>query len=220
MTSAKRLSIILLFAVAFGCGGSGKPQPSTAPVPDSHPLAGLAAVGAIVTPTYALRVAPGLDWTARLEPSRETLRAMDGAIAAAIASRGLRTGWLFPADLALTYKRNPSYASDPYALASETLRSPSFIAGSRLTEPLASQLRTMIALHENARFVLMPIELRFERADSATNTARATLKLATIDPRFSEARWVGEIRSDTASADPHALMASLARGVADLIVSR
>lgn len=144
---------------------------------------------------------------------------MDGEIAAAIASRGLKTGWLFPADLALTYKRNPTYASDPYALAAEPLRAPSFSAGTRLTEPLASQLRTMIALHENARIVLLPIELRFERVDT-TNTARATLKLVTVDPRFSEARWVGEVKSDTTSADPHVLMAALARGVADLIVSR
>ena len=144
---------------------------------------------------------------------------MDEEIAAAIANRGLRTGWVLPADLALSYKHNPTYASDPYALAEEPLRSPNFVAGSRLTDPLASQLRTMIALHENARLVLLPIELRFDRADSS-NTARATLRLATVDPRFSEARWVGEIRSDTTSADPHVLMAAVARQLADLIVSR
>jgi hypothetical protein len=144
---------------------------------------------------------------------------MDDDIAAGIANRGLKTGWVFPADLALSYKRNPTYASDPYALAEEPLRAASFIAGARLTEPLASQLRTMIALHENARLVLMPIELRFERVDSA-NTARATLKLAMVDPRFSEARWVGEIRSDTTSADPRVLMAALAKEIADLIASR
>jgi len=144
---------------------------------------------------------------------------MDDDIAAAIANRGLKTGWVMPADLATSYKRNPTYASDPYALAEEPLRSSSFIAGSRLTEPLASQLRTMIALHENARVVLMPIELRFDSAESST-IARAALRLALIDPRFSEARWVGEVKSDTTSADPRVLTAALARGVADLIVSR
>lgn len=219
MSSAARFSIVVLCTIAFACGGSGGPPPSTAPTPDSHPLAPLAASGAIVTPTFALRTAPELEWSARLGPSRETLRVMDDDIAAAIANRGLKTGWVFPADLALSYKRNPTYASDPYALAEEPLRAASFIAGARLAEPLASQLRTMIALHENARLVLMPIELRFERVDS-TKTARAALKLATVDPRFSEAQWVGEIRSDTASADPHVLMAALAREVVDLIAGR
>jgi hypothetical protein len=188
-------------------------------VPESHPLAGLAAGGAIVTPTYVVRAAPESYWSGRLGPSRETLRAMDDDIAAAIANRGLKAGWIFPADLAVSYKRNPTYATDPYALAEEPLRSPAFVAGSRLPDPLATQLRTMIALHENARFVLLPIELRFEHVDT-TNTSRATLTLATVDPRFSEVRWVGLIKTDTSSTDPQVLMAALARHFADLIASR
>src|SRR6476646_10024048 len=46
-------------------------NPSTKPVPDVHPLAALAATGAIITPTYALKAAPELDWTARLGPTRD-----------------------------------------------------------------------------------------------------------------------------------------------------
>ena len=219
MLLAARFSLLVLCAAAAACGGSGGGRPSTASVPESHPLAGLAAGGAIVTPTYVVRTMPESYWSGRLGPSRETLRAMDDAIAAAIANRGLKAGWIFPADLAFSYKRNPTYATDPYALAEEPLRSPSFVSGSRLPDPLATQLRTMIALHENARFVLLPIELRFEHVDS-TNTGRATLSLTTVDPRFSEVRWVGQIKSDTSSADPHVLMAALARQFADLIVSR
>ena len=113
-----------------------------------------------------------------------------------------------PADLAATFRRNPTYASDPYALAEEPLRSSSFAAGKRLAEPLASQLRTMIALHENASLVLVPIELRFESANAPT--ARASLRLALIDPRFSEARWVGEVDERYANADPRVLTAALA----------
>jgi len=188
-------------------------------VPDARPLAALAATGAIVTPTYAVRVAPELNWSSRLGPSREILRAMDDDIASTLTARGLKSGWVFATDLAVSFKRNPTYASDPYALAEEPLRESSFTAGSRLTEPLASQLRTMIALHENARVVLAPIELRFDRSDNP-NAARGALRLALIDPRFSEARWVGEVRSDTTSADPRVLTASLARAVAALIVSR
>ena len=80
----------------------------------------------------------------------------------------------------------------------------------------------MIALHENARAVLLPVELRFERADatSSTGSARATLRLVLVDPRFSETRWVGTVTSDTTSPDARVLTRALARGVADLIVSR
>jgi hypothetical protein len=137
-----------------------------------------------------------------------------------LAARGLKSGWVMPGDLATSYRRNPTYATDPYALAEEPLRAPSFAVGTRLTEPLASQLRTMIALHENARVVVAPIEVRLERADSTSGAARATLRLAVIDPRFSEARWVGTVRSDTTSTDPRVLAAALARHMADLITSR
>lgn len=215
------LSVSLSLA---GCGGgTAAATPATAPAPQRQPLAALAATGAIVAPTSIIHFAPELSWSAQQTGARETLRALDDDIAAAIAERGLKTNWVMPADLALSYKRNPTYAADPYALAEESLRSAAFIVGSRLQEPLASQLRTMIALHENARAVLLPIELRFERAD-ATSTgsaaARATLRLALVDPRFSEARWVGTVNSDTTSADPRVLTRALARGVADLIVSR
>jgi hypothetical protein len=166
-------------------------------------------------------VAPQLSWSEQAIP-RELARALDYDIAAALAERGLKTNWVLPADLAASYKRNPTYATDPYALAEESLRSSALIAGARLQEPLASQLRTMIALHENARAVLLPVELRFERPDPAWDprTARATLRLVLVDPRFSETRWVGTVTSDTTSPDARVLTRALARGVADLIVSR
>lgn len=218
-------SFVLSLALSLaGCGGGGTSaeKPTTAPAPQRRPLAGLAATGAIVAPTSMLHVAPELNWSAQQGGSRELLRALDDDIAAALADRGLKTNWVMPADLALSFKRNPTYATDPYALAEEPLRSSAFAVGSRLQEPLASQLRTMIALHENARAVLLPVELRFERADatSSANTARATLRLTLVDPRFSEAQWVGTVTSDTTSADARVLTRSLARGVAELIVSR
>jgi hypothetical protein len=212
-------SLIPTLALLAACGGGPASPPTTKPKPEQHPLASLQSTGAIVTPTYALRVAPELDWDARIGPTREFLRVMDDSIGAALSARGLRNGWIMPPELATSYRRNPTYATDPYALAEEPLKSSGFAAGSRLTEPLASQLRTMIALHENARSVLVPIELRFDH-DSAAGVARARLRLALIDPRFSEAKWVGEVRSDTASADPRVLASALARHVADLVESK
>jgi hypothetical protein len=218
MQLAARSSIMPFVALALACGGTSTPTPVTRPSPDSHPLAALVASGAIVTPTYALTVAPDLSWSAG--NARDVLRAVDDDIAAALTERGLKRGWILPADLAASYKRNPTYASDPYALAEEPLRAPTFNAGSRLTEPLASQLRTMIALQENARAVLSPIELRLERTDATAGRSRATLRLALIDPRFSEARWVGDVRIDTTGTDVRVFTRALAARAADLIVSR
>lgn len=216
--AVRTLGSIALLTLA-ACGGSGNKPASTAPEPEQHPLAGLAASGAIITPTYTVRTATEASGIVQMGSTREVLRLLDDDIAAALAERELKTGWILPADLALSFKRNPTYAPDPYALAEEPLRSPSFKPGIRLPEPLASQLRTMIALHENARAVLLPIELRFDR-DNTGSAARATLTLAVVDPRFSEAKWVGTVRGDTASTDLHVLTRSVARGLADLITSR
>jgi hypothetical protein len=219
LVARKLGSVLLLLLAACGGGAASKP-PSTAPEPDVHPLAALAASGAILTPAYALRVAPEASSIVQAPSQRDVLRALDEDIGAAIAERGLKTGWIMPADLVLSYKRNPTYAPDPYALAVEPLRSAGFIPAVRLPEPLASQLRMIIALHENARAVLLPIELHLERGDAGASGAKATLKLALVDPRFSEAKWVGTVRSDTTSADVRVLTRSIARGVADLITSR
>ena len=216
------IALVLSLSLA-GCGGAtSAATPETAPAPARLPLAALATTGAIVAPTSMIHIAPELSWSGQQAGTRELLRALDDDIARALVDRGLKTNWVMPADLAVSYKRNPTYAADPYALAEESLRSSGFTAGSRLQEPLASQLRTMIALHENARAVLLPVELRFERPDvtSSAGTANATLRLALVDPRFSEARWVGTVTSDTTSTDPRVLTHALARGVADLIVSR
>jgi hypothetical protein len=224
MRFASAPSIVsLALSLLVGCGGGRTAAtPSTAPAPERRPLAALAATGAIVAPTSMVHFAPELSSTAPQPGARELLHALDDDIAAALADRGLKANWVMPADLALSYKRNPTYATDPYALAEESLRSSAVTVGSRLPEPLASQLRTMIALHENARAVLLPVELRFERADatSSTGSARATLRLVLVDPRFSETRWVGTVTSDTTSPDARVLTRALARGVADLIVSR
>jgi hypothetical protein len=221
MHSLVHSPFLVILSLGVACGGSSATsRPATQPLPDVHPLAGLAADGAIVAPTHTLRIAPALNWSTTADAGRGLLRGLDDDIAAALAERGLTHGWILPADLATSYKRNPSYATDPYALAEEPLRARSFVAGSRLTEPLASQLRTMIALHENARAVLLPIELRFERVDSSTTVARATLRAALVDPRFSEALWVGDVRTDAASSDLRVFTKALALRFADLIASR
>jgi hypothetical protein len=185
--------------------------------PSGHPLEALIATGAVVAPAFAVSVSTQLSG---FVADARLLRELDSAIASSLTDRGLRHGWILPADLAASYRRNPTYAADPYALAEDPLRRTSFTTGSQLPEPLASQLRTMIALQDGARLVVLPIELAFEPAPGAPTTARASLKVAVVDPRFSNARWVGTVRSDSTSTDIRALTRAVAKRLVDLIASR
>jgi hypothetical protein len=75
----------------------------------------------------------------------------------------------------------------------------------------------MIALHD-ARAVLLPVDLRFER--DAAGQGLAVLRVDLIDGRLGEVRWVGDVRSDPAATVSPALLASQAQHFADLITVR
>lgn len=178
-----------------------------------RPLAGYAVQRLIVTPTEHVR-ADSLGWVAQLDGTTAAARQLDSSIAVALTARGLAPRWILPPELNRAYERNRTYATDPYQLAAEQVRSSSFKAGSRYGEPLSSQLRTMIALHEDARFVLIPVDLRFERVGSG---GRALLRLTLLDPRFAEAKWVGDV-TGLAAQTPALALGSVADRVADLFV--
>ena len=67
------------------------------------------------------------------------------------------------------------------------------------------------------RLVLAPVELRFERLTSGA--ARPVLRLALLDARLSQVRWFGDVRGDTVTAYTTAALASVAKGVANLVVT-
>jgi hypothetical protein len=208
-------SLFALAILALGaCSSPKKPQPQTE-LP-SRPLAGLAGQHVVVLPTHYLRPADSLGWAGAIPRQREYLRSLDDEIAFALGERGFRTNWIFPEELARAAKRNAGYAADPYALAAEGLRPP----GQRnqslmLRDPLASQVRSLVALNDS-RYVLFPVELRFEKAGGM---GRAVLRLALIDARLSQLRWVGDVASDPSASFSPALAASLAGHLADLIAA-
>ncbi|HEX3868100.1 MAG TPA: hypothetical protein VHV78_15160, partial [Gemmatimonadaceae bacterium] len=162
-------------------------------------------------------VMPPLRWAGAIGRPMDVQRTLDADILAAFDDRGLRKSWIFPQDLEESYHRNSSYATDPYDLAEEPLRSPSLILDARLPEPLASQLRTLIALHDDARLVLAPVELRLEEAGAAG--ARGVLRLVLIDPRYSAVRWIGEIPSDTVATFGPVISASIAARLAAVVAT-
>jgi hypothetical protein len=170
----------------------------------------------VVTPVFALDVKPDLAWGANVGRQTAVLRQLDADIAAELRERGLRD-WVFAEALVQSHQRNPTYTADPYRLALEPLRAPKIALGSRLGEPLASQVRTMVALSDS-RYVLTPVELRFERVGTGT-AGRGVLRLALLDARSSEVRWLGEAVGDTSSAFGPAVTASVATKLADMIAA-
>ena len=210
----------LLLASGLACGGGAKPEAQTKPELAEHSLAGLAAQHIVLLPTYSIRIMPGLAWSAAIGRPVDVQRTLDADLLAAFDERGLRKTWIFPEDLERSFKRNSSYAADPYTLAEEPLRSPALNIEQRMPEPLASQLRTLVALHEDARLILAPVEVRFEPVGSGGGTGRAVLRLVLVDPRLSRPTWIGEVVSDSATAFGPVISASLASKLANLVAIR
>lgn len=180
-----------------------------------RPFAAYATQRLVVAPTAHVRGGDTLGWVQGMGGPRGTARQLDTRIAAALDTRGLAARWVLPPALQRTYERNRSYVTDPYQLSVEQLRAAAFTAGSRFGEPLSTQLRTMIALESDARFVLVPVELRFDREGAGL---RGVLRVALLDPRLAEARWVGDVKGD-ASAAAAAALASVAARLADLFAA-
>lgn len=182
-----------------------------------RPLESYASQRLIVTPTARVRGADTLGWVQQLGGTRATARRLDTSIVAVFDGRGLASRWIMPAELERSYQRNRNYATDPYQLAVEQLRAVTYVAGKKYEEPLSSQLRTMIALHEDARLVLIPVDLRFEREGTSTTLGRAVLRTVILDPRFAESRFVADVRGDVAGTPAEAL-SSVASRLADLFL--
>jgi hypothetical protein len=209
------VSLTLVLAACRGQSGAETPPP---PEPPARPLAPLAAQQVIVAPTHSLREVDALGWTAKVPRSKDYLRSLDTMIESELAARGLGRQWVYPAALVRAQRGSPSYAIDPYALAANPLRNPNVIVGTRLGDPLVTQLRTMVALQESARAVLLPVELRFEK-DGKTGQGTAVLRVAVLDGRLGEVRWIGDVKSEPSATFSNALLTSVAGKVADLITA-
>lgn len=207
------LSAALLAACGRAATVGSAPTPAQSA--QQAPLIAYSTQRIALTPTSIVRM-DSLGWSQRLGGSIVAGKALDSALANALYERGVSKQWVLPPDLVRSYERNRSYATSPYELTTNGLRAVNFQAASRYGEPLASQLRTMIALHESVRMVLLPVELRFEKEGS---TGRAILRAVLLDARAADARWVGEIRGDTSSV-PRRALESVAGRFADLFVAQ
>ena len=212
--TVRLLCSLPLVLAACTPGAPEEPAPIQAP---SRPLAALVAQQIIVAPVNSLREVDPLGWTQQIPRSREFMRAFDDAFEKELGARGL-TQWVYPAALVRAGRGSPAYAVDPYAIAAEPLRAERVDATKRLSDPLASQLRMMIALQETARAVLIPAELHFDKTPDGQGVA--VLRVALVDGRTSEIRWMGDVRSAPVATFSRDILTSLVAHTADLIAAR
>jgi hypothetical protein len=213
----RRLIPALLLPLALAACRSAKPDasPSSPPV-DLRPLNAFAGQRVAVLPAQRLRPADTLTWGARVPAGRAYLAAFDSVLAAQPGERGLATVWAQAADVERAARRNATYAADPRSLAVNALLPRKSKPLEDLPEPLASQLRTLVALTD-ARYALVPVELRFERG--TTGQGRAVLHAALLDARAASVTWAGDVAGDSSLTLSPALAASPAARLADLIAA-
>lgn len=179
----------------------------------ARPLERLAAEHLLVLPVQYVTFSDSMGWSALAPSSRKYLTNMDDEISFAMGERGLGTQWKFAADVARSVERNSSYAPDPYALAANQLRSGVKSDAWQLSEPLASQIRSLVALTD-ARYVMLPVEIRMTGGRSS---GRATLHVVVIDARRSQVQWAGDVTGMQTTKFSPAIAADLASRLADLV---
>lgn len=179
----------------------------------ARPLERLTAEHMLVLPVQYLVFSDSLGWSAAAPATRTYLAGLDDEITFALGERGLRNQWKFAAEVARSVARNAGYAPNPYALAATQLRSKAKADEWQLSEPLASQLRSLVALSD-ARYVLLPVEVRIT---GGHGSGRAMLHVVVIDARRSQIQWAGDIWSAPMTSFSPAIAADLASRLADLI---
>ena len=205
---------VLALAVSPACRHPA-PVPG-APEPVDQRLAAIVGQPLLIAPVQSIRIAPELGWTG-LPRTPDILAALDGSLTDTLRARLANPQWVYAAALIESARNNPTYATDPRALSIQALKSSKLGVGQRLPEPLASQLRLMLALHDG-RLILIPVELRFER--TAAGAAHPVLHLVLVDPRLSDIRWSGDVSGVDSPTFSNSFAAQMASRVADLFVTK
>ncbi len=178
-----------------------------------RPLEGLVQQHIMVLPVQYLTFADSLGWAERIPSVQEYLATLDDELTFALGERGVKTRWTFAEAITRSVKRNPELGVDPHAISAEQVRMGSRPDNWQLHEPLASQVRSLVALSE-ARYVLFPVEVR---VTSARGIGSATLHVVLIDARLAQVQWAGDVHGRGATAFTPALAADLASRLADLV---
>lgn len=206
-----------LVALLAACGG-GAPAAAQAPAPDATrqaaapaALAPFAGQPVVVTPAQRLQAAELPAWSAAAGEPAALLARVDSAVTAALAARG-PDQWSSPERVVRTARRNPTLGVNPYRLGVEPLLATK--APEQLGEPIASQLRSIVAL-DGQRYVVVPAAVRFVRRPDGRG--EGVLVVAVVDARLSRRLALVEVRGDPSDAYDPALAGQLATRLLDLV---
>ena len=181
-------------ALLYSCASSPAAKQEQAPAAAaSTPLAGMVGRQMLVLPAQYLSVANaggGFD----IVPSGQSLLPIfDEEIADAFRKRGVKNNWTFGSDIVASAERNAGLAGgDPRNLPTAGIRAVK--AGDNpLPEPLAGQIRGLVAL-TNARYTLLPLEVRL---DIRNSERKGSVRLLLIDARTSRVAWADDVVAQT-----------------------
>ncbi|MEP7066708.1 MAG: hypothetical protein ABI889_11785 [Gemmatimonadota bacterium] len=181
-----------------------------------HVLAAFSTRRLMILPTHYLRMGDSLGWAGQITDQTAYLSSLDDEVSFAFSDRGVKKMWVFPPAIEAIAKRNEAYAPDPHGFAAQWLRYPGpKRLPKQLPDPIASQLRTLVAMQEGGQLVLLPIELRFEPVPGGMECA--VLRFAIFDAVRAKIIYMADVQSDPQSAFGPALAASLAGHLADLL---
>ncbi|MGQ0764324.1 MAG: hypothetical protein ACT4OZ_01490 [Gemmatimonadota bacterium] len=171
----------------------------------------------MVYPIQTLPIIEPSAWRTDIGPASAFLTRADTAVEQALGGRGLDGTWVFPPALRRSARRNPTYISDPHSVrVAAAVMSSARKRDTQIAEPAASQIRALAAVSD-ARFALIPVELRFQ-ASGALSTA--ILRWAVVDARLAQVVWLGEVSSNSRPAFSFEMIEELAQRTADLAVAR
>jgi hypothetical protein len=210
-----QLALITLSAALFVSPLAAQTKPQADPS-TPRPLERLAGEQILVLPVQYVSFADSLGWSQSVPSTRAYLKTVDDEITFALTQRGLKGRWTLAPEIIRSVARNQGYAPDPTSLAADDIRSGQKAAEWQLREPLASQLRALIALTD-ARYVLFPVELHFT---GSRGVGHAMLHLVIIDARRSQVQWSGDLAGAQETKFSPAIAADLASRLADLIAPR
>lgn len=205
---------LLCAGALIGCSGGG--VPGGIPRPQSTPLAYMAGRQVVVLPVQRNISFPDSAWQQPPSVTSQFLAALDDSIASALGDRGLRSTWTFAREISAAARRNTGMLADPHALAAAGLRRLVRASDDPLSEPLASQVRSLVSMRD-ARYAILPATLVFE---TAAGGMRGTVLVYLIDARTARIQWSGAVTGGVSRSLSPSMAGDIAQRIADLVAAR
>lgn len=224
LTSGRLVTAAIALAILSGCASSA-PAPKDQTAPAQSALSGMLGRALLVMPAQYIGVVTPAGQYELSMMNRDLLGIMDEELEDAFRKRGVRSSWMFAKAITTAAMRNGGLVQDPRELSAESIRRAQ-ASDTPLPEPLATQIRQLIAL-QDGRYALIPIEVD---VDNRPGRASGILRVMLIDSRTARVLWVDSIESPAPADIPagdllsgygfRRLSRALATRFADMVVAQ